>query len=60
MKKSETNDKCKYYNWGGGKGYVSYPREYGARCEKYNEFFSRANGKLTPQCHGCRFSNEKK
>lgn len=59
----QTNPECKYYNWGGsihrkeGKviaDYPSYPREYGARCEAHNQFFTRVDGKLTPCCPKCK------
>lgn len=59
MKKSETNSNCQYYNWGGSGKYSSYPREYGARCEKYDRFFTKdfdGNKEiLKPQCWKCKY-----
>ena len=55
---NKTNPNCYYYNWGGDldKGYVSYPRIYGARCEYYDEFFSSDRmGVLTPNCFKCEY-----
>lgn len=52
----KTNPSCPFYNWGGNpeKGYPSYPRIYGARCEKEKEFFERdAEGNLKPDCSTC-------
>jgi hypothetical protein len=54
--KNETNSDCPYYNMGGdgSKERPSYPTEYGARCEKHNEFFSvPSSGVLTPNCFAC-------
>jgi len=55
MNKSKTKDDCYFYNWGNG-----YPREYGARCEFHETFFSSkrqlAGGyheKLKPNCKKC-------
>ena len=45
-----TKSDCKYYNWGNG-----YPREYGARCERFKMFFRQTNGRLLPDCEGCRW-----
>lgn len=55
MNKNQTNKKCEYYNFGGDlqKGYTSYPTTYGARCEKYNKFFTMKDNELTPNCYGC-------
>lgn len=55
-KKEKTNPNCQYYNWGGDldKGYTTYPREYGARCEFYKRFFSKdVKGNLIPNCYSC-------
>lgn len=69
---SETKDDCYYYNWGGDldrlKTRPLYPREYGARCEFHNEFFSSkrqlpdGNHKgLKPDCGTCEhYDNERK
>jgi len=48
---------CYFYNWGGDhtKNRPSYPREYGARCEFYKEFFTRdrLGAGLEPNCDEC-------
>lgn len=44
-----TKADCRYYNWGDG-----YPREYGARCERFKMFFRQTNGRLLPDCERCR------
>lgn len=49
----ETKSNCKFYNWNDNLDYPSYPREYGARCEHHNEFFSKASGQLKPDCQTC-------
>jgi len=50
-----TNKECKYYNYGGDgtNARPSYPTEYGARCEKYKEFFYMDKNKLVPNCYNC-------
>lgn len=55
-----TNKKCYYYNHGGDitRGYTSYPAEYGARCEKYDEFFHKINDRIIPTCEGCNYKKE--
>lgn len=56
IKREEPKRECRYYNWGGDldKRYICYPREYGARCEFYDEFFTRdENGVLNPNCLAC-------
>lgn len=53
METEYPNAKCMYYNWGGTGKYTSYPREYGARCEFYNKFFDRVDGRLNPNCKRC-------
>ena len=56
MESNETNDDCYYYNWGGDgtKERPSYPREYGAKCEYYDEFFRLyTGGVLKPNCDEC-------
>ena len=61
--KTETKASCYYYNWGGGEeGRPSYPREYGARCEYFDEFFkARSFGKIiNPNCKVCPMYNRKK
>jgi hypothetical protein len=57
--KNHTSSSCYYYNWGGDsdKGYPSYPREYGARCEFHKEFFSEKDGIIIPHCSSCSESN---
>jgi hypothetical protein len=61
-KKQETNSSCCFYNWGGDgtKERPSYPTAYGARCEKYNEFFCRTEKGLYPNCSACKFEEVKK
>lgn len=49
----ETRPYCTFYNWGGTHGHPSYPREYGARCEKHGVFFSEKDGEITPNCEKC-------
>lgn len=54
--KNKTNKKCQYYNFGGDfdKGYVPYPKSFGARCEYQKKFFSiDKQGKLNPDCNNC-------
>ena len=41
-----TKSDCKYYNWNDNPDYPSYPREYGARCERFKMFFRQTNGRL--------------
>lgn len=55
MDEQATNSNCEFYNWVGDidKGYFTYPREYGARCEKHNKFFSSKDGILEPNCFKC-------
>ena len=54
IKKNTTKDDCDYYNWGGTDKYTSYPTSYGARCEKYNDFFYRNEDNiLEPNCYSC-------
>ena len=55
------NRECEWYNWGGNveKGYSTYPKEYGARCEYFKEFFDRSRDNiLTPSCYKCEYSIE--
>jgi hypothetical protein len=42
---------CFFYNWGGNsaRGYTSYPRELGARCEKREIFFTTGD-----ECINCK------
>ena len=55
IEKNTTKPDCKFYNWNDKEIYTSYPREYGARCEKYNEFFYRnADNILEPNCYSCK------
>jgi len=55
IEKNTTKPDCKFYNWGGTDKHPSYPREYGARCEKYNEFFYRNDDNiLEPNCYSCK------
>ena len=49
-----TKSDCKYYNWNDNPDYPSYPREYGARCERFKMFFRQTNGRMLPDCEGCR------
>jgi hypothetical protein len=58
METGELNRACIYYNWGGDgtKERPSYPREYGARCERYNMFFSRMKSGANPDCSTCCFA----
>ena len=50
---NDTNSKCEHYNWGDG-----YPSAYGARCKKFNKFFSKdKNGRLEPNCFECMKHN---
>ena len=52
--KNKTKRNCKYYNWGNNPDYeYRCPREYGARCEKFNTFFSIINDRLEPNCFEC-------
>ncbi len=42
-----------HYNWGGGsEGRPAYPRQYGARCEYFSQFF--VSYASTLQCAGCK------
>ena len=52
---------CNYYNWGSNPLYdYPCPREYGARCEFYNEFFSvNAKGITSPLCKDCEHYEKK-
>ena len=50
----DTKPDCKYYNWNDNPDYPSYPKEYGARCERYKLFFRETNGRLLPDCRECR------
>ncbi len=49
-----TKSDCKHYNWGNSPDYPSYPREYGARCERFKIFFRETNGRMLPDCERCR------
>jgi len=56
MKKNETKSDCIYYNWG-----KTCPREYGAFCTHGKlKWFTRTNGKLKPQCWGCKHYKKEK
>lgn len=62
----KTDRECFYYSWGGNikRGYTTYPREYGARCEFHKEFFKRdEEGILSPNCYSCKhkkYENDKR
>lgn len=64
MKIKETNSECYYYNWGDNPNFEYVcPREYGARCEFHNKFFSAYDntGKdLNPDCTNCQINNLEK
>ena len=49
-----TKTDCQFYNWNDNPDYPSYPREYGARCERYKLFFMQSNGRIIPDCEGCK------
>ena len=52
----ETRKDCNFYNFGGeigNKERPTYPDVYGARCEKFNEFFSKRGSQLEPDCSNC-------
>ena len=34
-----TKTDCQFYNWNDNPDYPIYPREYGARCERFKIFF---------------------
>lgn len=56
MNKQEPKRNCYWYSLGGDlkKEFPLYPEEYGARCEKLNEFFSIINDVLSPNCFECK------
>jgi hypothetical protein len=55
MENNKAKINCRFYNWGKG-----YPKIYGARCDKFNKFFSKdKRGKLNPQCSTCPDYEEK-
>jgi hypothetical protein len=60
----ETNSDCYFYNWGNNLNFdYKCPREYGARCEYYDKFFSAKNftGEgLDPDCTICNPSSLEK
>ena len=55
----ETKRDCKYYDWNDNPDYSSYSPEYGAMCHESEEFFSRDNGFLNPNCPTCDFYDKR-
>ena len=56
----DTKSDCEYYNWNDNPDYPSYPKEYGARCERLKIFFRMTNGRLLPDCRECRWYEKRK
>jgi hypothetical protein len=48
---------CYFYNFGGNmeRGFISYPKTYGQRCEKYKKFFTQLKKCIIPNCESCKY-----
>lgn len=54
----EIKRECFWYSWGGSiaKGFTSYPREFGSRCEHLDnqKFFEVHDEEIEPDCQKCK------